>query len=337
MATLSNLVTETTNIKNNLITCHTNLKNKLELKGVAVSSTDKMTDLINKIDDIKSAKVPAWYSKGNFWSKVNMPIYGYDAALCATDKYIYSFGGGGSPSKILGKFDVETGSAFTSSIVPVAIEESAACSIDNTNVYCIGGRIDSERTTNTNYFYDASSNTITEKARQSNSVCYHSLVPYGKLIHSLGGTMGYNKASTSHECYDTTTNTWTFKKSLPTSMGDCAAVKLNDLIYAAFTASTSSYIVYYKYDPTANTWTSSTPVQSTGYYLDAHAIKNKIIFVGKYDGNVVLHDPKTLTDKRLSTLTDANRYCNTVMHDEILYYIDQGNSKFYTFANSDIN
>lgn len=54
MPTLSELVSETTTIKNNLNTCHSNLKTKLEKKGVAVSSSDKITDLINKIDSIKS-------------------------------------------------------------------------------------------------------------------------------------------------------------------------------------------------------------------------------------------------------------------------------------------
>lgn len=54
MSTLSELVSETTVIKNNLSTCHSNLKTKLQEKGVEVSDSDKITDLINKIDDIQS-------------------------------------------------------------------------------------------------------------------------------------------------------------------------------------------------------------------------------------------------------------------------------------------
>ena len=49
MATLKNLVDETTNIKNELVTCHTNLKNNLISKGVECSDSDKMSSLIDKV------------------------------------------------------------------------------------------------------------------------------------------------------------------------------------------------------------------------------------------------------------------------------------------------
>lgn len=53
MATLKNLVDETTNIKNELKTCHSNLKNNLIAKGVEVLPSDKMPTLISKINNIK--------------------------------------------------------------------------------------------------------------------------------------------------------------------------------------------------------------------------------------------------------------------------------------------
>ena len=52
MATLKQLVDETTNIKNELIDCHTDLKNNLINKGVEVTNNDKMSNLIDKINDI---------------------------------------------------------------------------------------------------------------------------------------------------------------------------------------------------------------------------------------------------------------------------------------------
>ena len=52
MATLKNLVDETTNIKNELVICHSNLKNNLIKKGVECSDTDKMSSLIDKINEI---------------------------------------------------------------------------------------------------------------------------------------------------------------------------------------------------------------------------------------------------------------------------------------------
>lgn len=53
MATLSELVSKTTQIKNDLTTCHAKLKTNLTGKGVTVSSSDKMLTLVNKINDIK--------------------------------------------------------------------------------------------------------------------------------------------------------------------------------------------------------------------------------------------------------------------------------------------
>ena len=56
MATLKNLVDETTNIKNELVACHSNLKNNLVAKGVECSDSDKMSNLIDKINDIVMLK-----------------------------------------------------------------------------------------------------------------------------------------------------------------------------------------------------------------------------------------------------------------------------------------
>lgn len=64
MATLEELVNEVTTIKNELKTCHTNLKNNLVSKGITVSSTDKMSSLINKVANIEKEKhnLPKYYS-----------------------------------------------------------------------------------------------------------------------------------------------------------------------------------------------------------------------------------------------------------------------------------
>ncbi len=56
MATLKQLVDETTNIKNELKTCHTNLKNNLIEKGIECSDTDKLLSLVNKVGEIELGK-----------------------------------------------------------------------------------------------------------------------------------------------------------------------------------------------------------------------------------------------------------------------------------------
>lgn len=72
MATLSQLVTETTTIKNNLVSCHTNLKNNLTKKGVQCSSTDKLLSLANKVGEIETGK--KWVS-GSTSSSGNRTVF----------------------------------------------------------------------------------------------------------------------------------------------------------------------------------------------------------------------------------------------------------------------
>lgn len=56
MATLKNLVDETTNIKNELLVCYTDLKNNLIEKGVDCNSSDKLLSLANKVGEIELGK-----------------------------------------------------------------------------------------------------------------------------------------------------------------------------------------------------------------------------------------------------------------------------------------
>lgn len=73
MTTLKTLVDETTNIKNELINCRTNLKNNLIEKDVECSDIDKISSLIDKVNNIKGFKmvpgdtcsIPGFVSKSN--------------------------------------------------------------------------------------------------------------------------------------------------------------------------------------------------------------------------------------------------------------------------------
>ena len=69
MATLKSLVDETTNIKDELVECHANLKNTLIKKGVECSDTDKMSNLIDKVENIETGiKFSTGTITGNFGS-----------------------------------------------------------------------------------------------------------------------------------------------------------------------------------------------------------------------------------------------------------------------------
>lgn len=73
MSTLKNLINETTNIKNELVTCHSNLKSTLIAKGIECSDSDRILNLVDKVNNIKGFKVipgdtfsiPGFVSKSN--------------------------------------------------------------------------------------------------------------------------------------------------------------------------------------------------------------------------------------------------------------------------------
>ena len=54
MATLKELVDETTKIKNELVTCHTNLKTNLSNKGISISSSEKLSKLVSKVNSLQN-------------------------------------------------------------------------------------------------------------------------------------------------------------------------------------------------------------------------------------------------------------------------------------------
>lgn len=54
MATLKNLVDETTNIRNEIANCYSNLKTNLTNRNVEVLNSDKLSSLISKVLDIKT-------------------------------------------------------------------------------------------------------------------------------------------------------------------------------------------------------------------------------------------------------------------------------------------
>lgn len=91
MATLKNLVDETTNIKNELVTCHSNLKNNLVEKGVECSNADKMPTLINKIKELglvaSSQSGVTTLSGGVSKKNINISKVDLSKSICYSRRY----------------------------------------------------------------------------------------------------------------------------------------------------------------------------------------------------------------------------------------------------------
>lgn len=253
MATLSQLVAETTTIKNNLTTCHTNLKTKLQNKGVSVVSTDKMSTLINKIDSIPS--LPS-YAK-EIWTKGPDGLsrrYGGDAAVLGDN--IYHIGGYYTSRVNYNEvYNITNNTWTTKASMPTAryyLNVEAAANM----IFAIGGNGTS--TSSTNECYNPSTNTWTTKASKPSVVSLGASAAIGNRIYISGGA---NSSSNSYynknECYDASTNTWSTLTSLPSPRYNSAGVAHDGKIYnmGGYNYSTQ-YITNYCYDPSTNTWSS---------------------------------------------------------------------------------
>lgn len=84
------LVDETSNIKNELVRCHADLKTKLKAKDVDVLETDKMADLINKVNTIeqgyKVSLVPTRDMYFSYWEgsrdiEVETTLYDFSSTI----------------------------------------------------------------------------------------------------------------------------------------------------------------------------------------------------------------------------------------------------------------
>lgn len=101
MATLKQLVDETTNIKNELISCHSDLKNNLINEGVEILDSDKMSDLIDKL--VKNS-----IGASNFYKiygspfKMNDLLNSYNPFFTIKDDNLIIFGGSDTSTGVYG-------------------------------------------------------------------------------------------------------------------------------------------------------------------------------------------------------------------------------------------
>lgn len=232
MATLKNLVDETTNIKNELVVCHTNLKNNLLLKGVEVANQDKISTLINKVNNVETgnAYLPHW-ATGGVW--VRNPIMGITcghANSVVVGKKLYVIGGsiGNGAIGYVRTYDAELNTTTPiSSFAPVPTpREGMAASVVDEFIYTLGGR-PGGTTSNINERYNTLTNTWDKKAGLPTARRYSTSQTVNKNIYIIAG----EGAERSNDCYNTVTDTWSSKASKPTGANMPMSAMVGDIIY----------------------------------------------------------------------------------------------------------
>jgi len=164
----------------------------------------------------------------------------------------------------------------------------------NGKIYAIGGTTSSTSYAYTGGFvgtneeYDSETNTWTYKAPMPTPRASFAIAAYQNKIYCIGGAVGisvdertgfysYNTSGVN-EVYDTVTNTWETKTSLPDEGGKFQAHVVNGKIYVI----RGSYS--YVYDPADDSWASieRMPPPYPSSSLVSAAVGNKIVVTGEF-------------------------------------------------------
>jgi N-acetylneuraminic acid mutarotase len=192
-------------------------------------------------------------------------------------------------------------------------------SVDD-KIYAIGGAStapyhnQAENLLSINEEYDPTTDTWTVKPSMPTPRAYFAIAAYQNKIYCIGGVVGSEKLEDSggithslfvysgiNEVYDTITETWETKASMPIDDARFQANVVDGKIYAIGSQFT------YVYDPTADSWTQKTPVPekvySYNWFVASATLANRIFVTGEFETGLLDYD-----DQRLfmyNTLNDS--------------------------------
>ncbi|MCW4045933.1 MAG: hypothetical protein NWE94_10530 [Candidatus Bathyarchaeota archaeon] len=160
----------------------------------------------------------------------------------------------------------------------------------NGKIYAIGGTTVSTSNAyrggfvGTNEEYDPATDTWTYRKPMPTPRAYFAIAAYGNKIYCIGGTVGVSFdertrfysyiESDVNEVYDTVTDTWETKKTLPYAQMELQATVVNGKIYVVGGAST------YVYDPKNDAWTLKK--QAPASHPWPVTVDNRLIVTGEY-------------------------------------------------------
>jgi len=248
----------------------------------------------------------------NSWSSLaNMPTARGSMGIAEVNGVVYCIGGWtGSTSNKNEAYTISTNSWQTMANLPVAIGGQAV-SLNN-KVYIIGGTLGNTIT----YFYEynPATNTYQTLATPTQNRSESGLIVYNNKIYLVGGQYYYNGSQvTSNKLdeYDPSTNTWTPKQDLPTTLGWIGASLYDNKIYVFGGSTTSPTITVqntlYVYDFITNTWTTMSNLPFSKAAMEAKTYNNIVYLFGGYQ-----------TATTLSNLC-YKYYCKDFMCQETVY------------------
>ena len=261
MATLKSLVDETTNIKDEIVECRDNLRQTLIEKGVECNSQDKMSNLIGKIDNLKISYFPNWYKTRELY----LPIgefsdlaFSYSSSVII-DNLIYV-----RVNNKLVVYNADTNQIVESISIPYTETTSTPISVVDHVIYFIGAN---KANGNKKCF------KFNIKTKVFSLISEYDgrgrtgpvLISVGKDIYIYGG-IDWANGTTYSRCYNTLTDTYTTKPTIPSTVCDTDGYLYNNKLYIP-----AYYAGYFEvFDINTQAWltrTSSNTQANTQTYL----------------------------------------------------------------------
>jgi len=154
-------------------------------------------------------------------------------------------------------------------------------------------------------------------------------------IYAIGG---YQKGFCAiAEEYDPTTNSWTFKASMPTARSAFAIAVYQNKIYCigGYADGFSATEVNEVYDPPTNTWETKSPMPTPRMNIQANVVDDKIYLIGGIPSETIneVYDPTTDTwSTKASIPTAVSSYASAVVDNKI-YIITSNLNQIYNTEN----
>ena len=207
------------------------------------------------------------------------------------------------------------------------------------HAYAVGGAIGSlfyvagSSGTTAQEEYDPGASSWTSKASMPTSRTYVGGVVIGTKLYIAGGCVsGDCLAGLTGllEAYDSGTNTWATKASIPVVLNSMGIGVVNGKLYAVggmqacapCTARTSLYV----YDPTGDTWSTKTSMTTARLNVMAASVNNTLYAIGGATGNTQLatveaYDPGSDTWSTKASMPTARSAATAAVVNGLIYVI----------------
>ena len=299
---LKDKVSEINNIKDDILLCYETIKKVLSEKGVEIEDEDKLLDMINKINEMKTGiegadKLPPWYQIiekiEDIWINGSRMITERHGLISGTvDDKIYCIGGYINNINYLNNnecYDTNNDTWTTKKAMITKRRELTSGTVDN-KIYCIGGY--DNNYLNNNECYDTNSDTWTTMKVMTTKRDSLTSSTVNNKIYCIGGYYYNNNNEdylNNNECYDTNSDTWTTKKVMITKRDRLTSGTVDNKIYCIggyYYDKGDKYLNKNEcYDTNSNTWTTKKEMTTKRSSLTSSTVNNKIYCIGGGNGS----------------------------------------------------